>query len=75
MVRNYHKTVDLYLLSLPFQQVSSLVPESGLLGHSVDETALVDQWVHFAEFEIIFPTGIFYGGIVAKVIPKYSAEV
>ena len=32
--------------------VSSLAPESGLLGKDASEAALVDQWVHFGETEI-----------------------
>ncbi|KAF8843523.1 glutathione S-transferase C-terminal-like protein [Paxillus ammoniavirescens] len=32
--------------------VSSLAPESGLLGENANEAALVDQWVHFGESEI-----------------------
>ncbi|KAH7927579.1 eEF1-gamma domain-containing protein [Leucogyrophana mollusca] len=32
--------------------VAGLAPNSGLLGNSAEDTALVDQWVHFAETEI-----------------------
>ena len=32
--------------------VSSLAPESGLLGKDASDAALVDQWVHFGETEI-----------------------
>ncbi|KAG2128726.1 glutathione S-transferase C-terminal-like protein [Suillus clintonianus] len=32
--------------------VASLAPESGLLGRSIKDAALVDQWIHFAEHEI-----------------------
>ncbi|KAH7905030.1 hypothetical protein BJ138DRAFT_1165495 [Hygrophoropsis aurantiaca] len=33
--------------------VAGLAPNSGLLGTSPEETALVDQWVHFAETEVL----------------------
>ncbi|KIM54522.1 hypothetical protein SCLCIDRAFT_1221908 [Scleroderma citrinum Foug A] len=55
--------------------VSSLVPESGLLGRGIKETTIVDQWVHFAESELILPTGIFFGALVAKVVPGYNVEL
>jgi len=32
--------------------VSSLAPNSGLLGGSLEDAALVDQWVHLAESEV-----------------------
>ena len=32
--------------------VAGLAPNSGLLGGSPEETALVDQWVHLAESEV-----------------------
>ncbi|KAG1745215.1 glutathione S-transferase C-terminal-like protein [Suillus lakei] len=32
--------------------VASLALESGLLGNNIKDTALVDQWIHFAEHEI-----------------------
>lgn len=32
--------------------VASLAPESRLLGNSIKDAALVDQWIHFAEHEI-----------------------
>lgn len=54
--------------------VSSLVPESGLLGRNAKETALVDQWVHFAESEVILPTRTIYYAIAAKVPPGYTTE-
>lgn len=55
--------------------VSSLVPEAGLLGHNRKETAQVDQWIHFAETEILIPASFIYGGIVAKFFPGYNDEV
>ena len=51
------------------------MPESGLLGRGIKETTIVDQWVHFAESELILPTGIFFGALVAKVVPGYNVEV
>ncbi|KAF7966903.1 hypothetical protein HWV62_23923 [Athelia sp. TMB] len=35
--------------------LASLAPNSGLLGGSVSEAALVDQWIHFADTEIEVP--------------------
>ncbi|KAH7927575.1 glutathione S-transferase C-terminal-like protein [Leucogyrophana mollusca] len=32
--------------------LSSVAPESGLLGSSIEEAAKIDQWIHFAETEI-----------------------
>ena len=55
--------------------MSSLVPAAGLLGRNAKETALVDQWVHFAETEIQIPAGVIYGGIVVKYIPGFGKEV
>ncbi|KAG2130349.1 glutathione S-transferase C-terminal-like protein [Suillus clintonianus] len=40
--------------------VASLAPESGLLGHSVKDAALIDQWIHFAEHEINAYTDIIF---------------
>ncbi|KAI5993069.1 glutathione S-transferase C-terminal-like protein [Pisolithus orientalis] len=54
--------------------VSSLVPEAGLLGHNRKETAQVDQWIHFAETEILIPASFIYGGIVAKFFLGYNDE-
>ena len=51
------------------------MPAAGLLGRNAKETALVDQWVHFAETEIQIPAGIIYGGIVVKYIPGIGKEV
>jgi len=64
-----------FVLTVIPQPVSSLVPESGLLGRNAKETALVDQWVHFAETEIILTTMTIYYGIVAKILPGYTTEV
>ncbi|KAL4072275.1 glutathione S-transferase C-terminal-like protein [Scleroderma citrinum] len=54
--------------------VSTLAPGSGLLGRNPKETILVDQWVHFAEFEIIVSTGFIYAGTVMKVLKGFNAE-
>jgi hypothetical protein len=35
-----------------FVIVTSLAPESGLLGDNAKDAALVDQWTHIAEHEI-----------------------
>ncbi|KAL4067430.1 hypothetical protein V8B97DRAFT_2009161 [Scleroderma yunnanense] len=54
--------------------VSSLAPESGLLGRNTKETTLVDQWVHFAEYELILHTNFMWAGIFFKSLPGYNAE-
>ncbi|KIM54523.1 hypothetical protein SCLCIDRAFT_136669 [Scleroderma citrinum Foug A] len=54
--------------------VSSLVPAAGLLGRNAKETALIDQWVHFAETEIQIPASTIYIGIVPKYLPAFSKE-
>ncbi|KAF9232634.1 glutathione S-transferase C-terminal-like protein [Melanogaster broomeanus] len=54
--------------------VSSFSPESGLLGNSANEAALVDQWVHFGESEIAtfsYETM----ALVAGYLGPYSKEV
>ena len=55
--------------------VSSLVPAAGLLGRNAKETALVDQWVHFAESEILAPASTIYIGVVPKYLPAFGKEV
>ncbi|KAI6104920.1 glutathione S-transferase C-terminal-like protein [Pisolithus croceorrhizus] len=54
--------------------VSSLVPEAGLLGRNAKETAQIDQWVHFAEVEILIPASNIYIGIVFKYLPGFNEE-
>lgn len=55
--------------------VSSLAPSAGLSGHDVKEAALIDQWVHFAEFEIGLPANTIYAGVVRKYIPGYTSTL
>lgn len=55
--------------------VSSLVPDAGLLGRSREESALVDQWVHFAEFEIHMDASMIYAGAGLKLLPGYNADL
>ncbi|KAI6104916.1 glutathione S-transferase C-terminal-like protein [Pisolithus croceorrhizus] len=55
--------------------VSSLVPDAGLLGRSTKETALVDQWVHFAESEIHMDASMIYAGVGLKLLPGYNADL
>jgi len=57
------------------RHVSALNPKSGLLGRNAVETSLVNQFVHFAEYEIQVSGNIIYGGIVYKAIPGYNAEL
>ncbi|KAG8216169.1 glutathione S-transferase C-terminal-like protein [Butyriboletus roseoflavus] len=53
--------------------VSSLAPESGLLGKDASEAALVDQWVHFGETEIAtFSYEIM--ALVAEYLGPYNKE-
>jgi len=54
--------------------VSSLAPESGLLGKDAREAALVDQWVHFGETEI---AALSYEimALVFGALGPYSKEV
>ncbi|KAI5998939.1 glutathione S-transferase C-terminal-like protein [Pisolithus orientalis] len=54
--------------------VSSLVPDAGILGRNIKETARVDQWVHFAETEIHLPSSNIYLGMIAKHLPAFSEE-
>ncbi|KAG1849227.1 glutathione S-transferase C-terminal-like protein [Suillus subluteus] len=49
--------------------VASLAPESGLLGNSIKEAALVDQWIHFAEHEI---SG--YTDLVWQLVKRFFPE-
>ncbi|KAI6104917.1 hypothetical protein EV401DRAFT_2078744 [Pisolithus croceorrhizus] len=55
--------------------VSSLVPDAALLGRNTKETALVDQWVHFAESEIHMDVSMIYAGASLKLLPGYNADV
>ncbi|KAG1725780.1 uncharacterized protein EDB91DRAFT_1229302 [Suillus paluster] len=41
--------------------LAGLAPNSGLLGSTPEDAALVDQWVHFAESEIVVPTEMIMG--------------
>lgn len=54
--------------------VSSLVPEAGLLGHNTKETAQIDQWIHFAEAEIVIPANNIYVGITFKYLPGFNEK-
>ncbi|KAI6035777.1 glutathione S-transferase C-terminal-like protein [Pisolithus marmoratus] len=54
--------------------VSSLVPSAGLLGSSSEETALIDQWVHFAESEIHMDASMIYAGAGLKFLPGYNTD-
>ncbi|KAI5998957.1 glutathione S-transferase C-terminal-like protein [Pisolithus orientalis] len=54
--------------------VSSLVSDASLLGRNAKESAQIDQWVHFAETEILIPSNNIYTGIVMKYLPGFSEE-
>ncbi|KAI1791730.1 elongation factor 1-gamma [Ganoderma leucocontextum] len=49
--------------------IASLAPNSNLLGSNVQEAALVDQWVSFAECEIGSFTGRILGLVSGKITP------
>ncbi|KAG1745211.1 glutathione S-transferase C-terminal-like protein [Suillus lakei] len=49
--------------------VASLAPESGLLGNNIKDTALVDQWIHFAEHEINTYTDLIWQ-LVERFFPE-----
>lgn len=71
-------THDSFLQLHPIDQrrrpVSSLAPDSGLLGKDASEAALVDQWVHFGETEIAtFSYEIL--ALVAGYLGPYNKEV
>ena len=55
-----HKIIDLMLIvTFNFRfTVATLAPNSGLLGNSNEEAALVEQWSHFGETEIAAFVGI-----------------
>ncbi|KAF8181045.1 elongation factor 1-gamma [Pholiota molesta] len=48
--------------------IASLAPNSGLLGNSIEEAALVDQWIHLAETEVDNYTN-FVSGLCKGVFP------
>ncbi|KIK42724.1 hypothetical protein CY34DRAFT_12214 [Suillus luteus UH-Slu-Lm8-n1] len=56
--------------------VASLAPESGLLGNSIKDAALVDQWIHFAEHEINTFTDYIWQ-LVERFVPEkaYSENI
>ncbi|KAH8813386.1 glutathione S-transferase C-terminal-like protein [Flagelloscypha sp. PMI_526] len=49
--------------------ISSLSPESGLLGNTPEETALVDQWAHLSESEISSAHDLLMYMIFARKFP------
>ncbi|KAJ7726834.1 elongation factor 1-gamma [Mycena maculata] len=51
--------------------IATLAPNSGLLGKSTEEAALIDQWVHVIESEVDVNTGIIRG-LVAGQLSPYS---
>jgi elongation factor 1-gamma len=56
--------------------VASLAPQSGLLGNSIKDAALVDQWIHFAEHEINAHTDLVWQ-LVERFFPEdaYSESI
>ena len=58
----------------PYQTaVAGLAPNSGLLGGTPEEAALVDQWVHLAESEVYALTNIIRGMCMGRF--AYSKQV
>ncbi|KAG6328992.1 hypothetical protein ID866_10096, partial [Astraeus odoratus] len=51
--------------------VTAQAPESGLLGRNAREAAIVEQFIHLAEYEIQIPGNIVYAALVFKVVPGY----
>lgn len=49
--------------------VASLAPESRLLGNSIKDAALVDQWIHFAEHEINM-----YSDYIWQMVKRFFPE-
>ncbi|KAJ6578696.1 elongation factor 1-gamma [Mycena vulgaris] len=49
--------------------IATLTPNSGLLGKTAKETALVDQWVHVVETEVDVHTGNIWGLISGNLSP------
>ncbi|KAG1876795.1 glutathione S-transferase C-terminal-like protein [Suillus tomentosus] len=49
--------------------VASLAPESRLLGNSLKDAALVDQWIHFAEHEINM-----YSDYIWQMVKRFFPE-
>ncbi|KAG2360997.1 elongation factor 1-gamma [Suillus spraguei] len=53
--------------------LAKLAPNSGLLGSTSEDAAVVDQWIHFAESEIGVHTGVIQG-MLMNAIP-YSKGI
>jgi elongation factor 1-gamma len=54
--------------------VASLAPNSGLLGQDDKEAALIRQWVHFAESEVLSRHALISGFLRGYISP-YSKPV
>ena len=66
-------TLDLRANRYP-SPVAALAPNSGLLPADAKETALVDQWVHYAESEVENKQQ-FISGLVKGRITPYNKPV
>ncbi|KAJ7258066.1 hypothetical protein B0H12DRAFT_1110037 [Mycena haematopus] len=54
--------------------IATLAPNSGLLGHTKEEAALIDQWIHVTESEAVFSTTqINY--LVKGILTPYSKPI
>ncbi|KAF7373790.1 Elongation factor 1-gamma [Mycena sanguinolenta] len=54
--------------------IATLAPNSGLLGHTKEESALVDQWIHLTESEVVYnTTQIHY--LVKGLLSPYSKPI
>ncbi|KAJ7836699.1 elongation factor 1-gamma [Mycena olivaceomarginata] len=53
---------------------ASLAPNSGLLGHSKEDAALIDQWIHLTDSEVTFNTSQIANLVAGKLAP-YSKPI
>ncbi|CAK5269474.1 unnamed protein product [Mycena citricolor] len=54
--------------------IATLAPNSGLLGKSSEDAALIDQWVHLAESEVDAYTNLIKGLVAGRLTP-YSKPI
>jgi hypothetical protein len=62
------------LLGTDRSTVAGLALYSGLLGHSHEDAALVDEWIHFAETEVASMTDMIKY-LVAEELTSYNKAV
>ncbi|KAF8169915.1 hypothetical protein K438DRAFT_1967666 [Mycena galopus ATCC 62051] len=54
--------------------IATLAPNSGLLGHTKEDAALVDQWVHLAESEAVYNASQI-GYLIRGLLTPYSKPI